>query len=247
MSSPPFEKDFVHSAELLGSWSKKTEALMAEKWAALDEQQRSRIVWNPKMWGRPRVMEGLAGLGVDLSRWHCPSAQTGHRQVKWLLTHPPYSTLPVLTGLDVRKIAFWMNVSPVTQAALTRAGVPTGSEEFSVWVKSASDHGWLNSFEYACAADLEQIRGYACGEFPILAIAATLTWLKKPGAATEAIAKRVLGMGADFEQVRFQAQGAHPKEPEKLARLELLLSEVRAQRLATSLPVARSSTPGPRF
>lgn len=247
MSSPPFEKDFVHRVELLGSWSKKTEALMAEKWAALDEQQRSRIVWSPKLWSRPRVMEGLAGLGVDLSRWHCPSAQTGNRQVKWLLTHPPYSAMPVLTGLDVRKIAFWMNVSPVTQAALTRAGIPSGNEKFSSWVKSASDHGWLNSFEYACAADLEQIQGYASGEFPILAISAALTWLQKPGTATEAIAKRVLGMGADFEKVRFQAQGAHPKAPEKLAQLERLLNEVRAERLATTLPAARPTVPGPRF
>lgn len=242
-----FEKDFIQEVHQLTSWSKRTAEAMAQKWDLLNEEQRSRVVWDTQLWSRPKVMEGLAGIGVDLTRWHCPPPTAGTKDVQHLLRGSEFKTAGPLEGEAVRKLAFWMNVSPVTQAALTRTEVPTGSEQFSSWVKSATDNTWLNSFRYACEVEPEQLEAWAQAETPILAISAVFAYLEKNTQASKALATEVVVLGSADERLRRDVAQYYAKQPDKLDRLEKLLAEARVLRLDRSLPEATPSRRGPRF
>lgn len=242
-----FEKDFIQEVQRLTSWSKRTAEAMAQKWDLLNEEQRSRVVWDTQLWSRPKVMEGLAGIGVDLTRWHCPPPTAGTKDVQHLLRGSEFKTAGPLEGEAVRKLAFWMNVSPVTQAALTRTEVPTGSEQFSSWVKSATDNTWLNSFRYACEVEPEQLEAWAQAETPILAISAVFAYLEKDTQASKALATEVVVLGSADERLRRDVAQYYAKQSDKLDRLEKLLAEARVLRLDRSLPEAAPSRRGPRF
>lgn len=247
MNPQPSEKDFVFNAHHLTSWSKKTAAVMQEKWEQLGPQQRSRMVWDTLLWSRPKVMEGLAEIGVDLTRWRWPPPNAGTKDVRSLLSQPGFKTADLLEGEALRRLAFWMNVSPITQAALTAAGVPTGAEEFSYWVKSAADKTWLNSFRYACEVDPQQVSAWAQAEHPLLAISAVFTYLDKDTAASKALATEVLMLGCPDGRLRKDAAQLYAKQSDKRERLEKLLAEVRVLRLEQALPEATPARRGPRF
>jgi len=242
-----FEKDFVQEVHQLTAWSKRTAESMAQKWELLSEEQRSQVVWETLLWSRPKVMEGLSKIGVDLSRWRCPPPTTGTKDVQHLLRGPAFKNAGPLEGEAARQLAFWMNVSPVTHAALTSAGVPTGSEQFSSWVKSATDNTWLNSFRYACEAEPEQLKAWAQAETPILAISAVFAYLEKATQASKALATEVVVLGSADERLRRDAAQYYAKQPDKLGRLENLLAEARVLRLERALPEAAPSRRGPRF